>query len=405
MFTEFPPQRSVAKARLSAFLPDAGRTYAARRNFDLPEAPSVSALSPWVRHRVLTEAEVAGAVLGVHTPQAADKYLQELCWRAYWKGWLERRPAIWAQYRQGVQAGLNRIATETGLRSDWEAACAGTTGIDGFDQWAQQLVETGWLHNHARMWFASIWVFTLKLPWELGADFFLRHLIDGDPASNTLGWRWVAGLHTPGKTYLAKAANISEFTGGRFNPVGLATEAVALRERAHPAPRPPPVSQSWDPNGRTGLLLTEEDLSPDFLFDAGLRPQATAMYRATADRSPLSVAPRVGNWVQAAMGDCGARWSDRLGWLSPVHEGEAGLLFLRDWALSEGLTQVVTPYAPIGPVAEHLVMLDRLLAPQGVRLVRVMRDWDATAWPRATHGFFQFRDVIPHLIAPLTRRR
>jgi deoxyribodipyrimidine photo-lyase len=65
----------------------------------------------------------------------------------------------------------------------------------------QELVETGYLHNHARMWFASIWIFTLRLPWELGADFFLRHLLDGDAASNTLSWRWVAGLHTKGKHY------------------------------------------------------------------------------------------------------------------------------------------------------------------------------------------------------------
>ena len=99
----------------------------------------------------------------------------------------------------------------------------GATGIDCFDAWARELVATGYLHNHARMWFASIWIFTLRLPWELGADFFLRHLIDGDPASNTLSWRWVAGLQTAGKTYLATAENIARFTGGRFAPQGLAT--------------------------------------------------------------------------------------------------------------------------------------------------------------------------------------
>ena len=50
------------------------------------------------------------------------------------------------------------------------------------------------MHNHVRMWFASIWIFTLNLPWQLGADFFMQHLLDGDPASNTLSWRWVAGI-------------------------------------------------------------------------------------------------------------------------------------------------------------------------------------------------------------------
>ena len=71
------------------------------------------------------------------------------------------------------------------------------------------------MHNHARLWFASIWIFTLKLPWELGAAFFLEHLHDGDPASNTLSWRWVAGLHTKGKNYVASADNIEKFTDGK----------------------------------------------------------------------------------------------------------------------------------------------------------------------------------------------
>jgi deoxyribodipyrimidine photo-lyase len=112
------------------------------------------------------------------------------------------------------RAALNRLATEPGLRRQWPRPPAGRDRDRRvFDDWAQELVATGYLHNHARMWFASIWIFTLRLPWELGADFFLRHLIDGDPASNTLSWRWVGGLHTPGKTYLATADNIAEHRG------------------------------------------------------------------------------------------------------------------------------------------------------------------------------------------------
>jgi deoxyribodipyrimidine photo-lyase len=73
-------------------------------------------------------------------------------------------------------------------------ATFGRTGIACFDQWTGELLETGYLHNHARVWFSSIWIFTLRLPWKLGADFFIRFLNDGDSASNTLSWRWVAGL-------------------------------------------------------------------------------------------------------------------------------------------------------------------------------------------------------------------
>ncbi len=150
---QFPPTRSAAPARLAAFVPRAGRAHANHRNRDLP---------------------------GHH----------------------------------GVRAALNRIATQSGLRNDWQAACQGCTGIDAFDHRAQELVTTGYLHNHARRGFASIWIFTLRLPWELGADFFLRHLLDGDPASNTLSWRWVGGLHTPGKTDLASADPIADILRG-----------------------------------------------------------------------------------------------------------------------------------------------------------------------------------------------
>jgi deoxyribodipyrimidine photo-lyase len=120
------------------------------------------------------------------------------------------------------------------VRTAYAQAVEGRTGIAAFDTFACDLVRHGYLHNHARMWFASIWIFTLKLDWELGADFFLRHLRDGDAASNTLSWRWVAGLHTKGKTYLARADNIARFTAhrpdGPLTAEGLAEEAEPLTE-------------------------------------------------------------------------------------------------------------------------------------------------------------------------------
>ena len=160
-----------------------GRAYASERNYDRPGHEDVSRLSPYLRHRIVTEEEVLQAALVRHSASAAEKFIQEVYWRTYWKGWLEMRPSVWTMYQADVTAALNRVQTEGGLRAEWEAACRGATGIDAFDHWARELVETGYLHNHARMWFASIWIYTLNLPWALGADFFLRHLLDGDPAS------------------------------------------------------------------------------------------------------------------------------------------------------------------------------------------------------------------------------
>ncbi|MDJ0895420.1 MAG: FAD-binding domain-containing protein, partial [Alphaproteobacteria bacterium] len=214
--TSWVPSRREALHHLEAFVPRAGRAYAARRNYDCGPGKhsDVSTLSPWIRHRLILEEEVVSAVLARHSFAAAEKFVQEVFWRTYWKGWLELRPSIWADYQGSVRTLVGRLDRDPDLRARWEQASEGRTGIGCFDAWSRELVQTGYLHNHARMWFASIWIFTLELPWELGADFFLRHLLDGDPASNTLSWRWVGGLQTRGKTYLARPDNIARYTEG-----------------------------------------------------------------------------------------------------------------------------------------------------------------------------------------------
>src|SRR6056300_936423 len=257
----FTPSLSAAQQQLDAFIPNAGAYYAQHRNFDfgLENRANVSTLSPYIRRRVLTETTVLKQVLTRHSPKDAEKFIQEIFWRTYWKGWLELRPAIWQDYRTSLDRHINDIQTQSGLRQRWAAACTGETGIDCFDSWAKELVETGYLHNHARMWFASIWVFTLELPWELGADFFMRHLLDGDPASNTLSWRWVCGMHTAGKTYLARADNIAKFTEGRFRPTGLASYARPLGHPDHPKPMPLSIPSVIESSKRTGFLLHDDD--------------------------------------------------------------------------------------------------------------------------------------------------
>ncbi|MFN3577373.1 MAG: FAD-binding domain-containing protein [Tabrizicola sp.] len=385
----FTPTRAAGLARLADFLPRAGRDYAALRNLDLPGHPHVSTLSPWLRHRLVTEEEVIDAILRAH-PRGAEKFLTEVWWRTYWKGWLELRPGIWTAYRQGLAAGLNRLAAEPGLAARAEAAMTGDTGIDGFDHWARELVATGYLHNHARMWFASIWIFTLRLPWELGADFFLRHLLDGDPASNTLSWRWVAGLHTPGKTYLATADNIARNTNGRFSPEGLALEAPPLQMPPLPPPRPAPQGDPFDPSAASLLLVTEEDLCPEILLDLGLRPVAVAALSDVSGRSPLAVADPVRRFTEAAIAD----GLGRLGHPDAPRFDRRTLPALVDLAEREGAVQVVTLHAPTGPVASALSDLAAMAGRRCIAVTRVLRDHDRHAWPQATHGFFRFRAAV-----------
>ncbi|MFN3823845.1 MAG: FAD-binding domain-containing protein [Pseudorhodobacter sp.] len=388
----FAPTRDAGLARLAEFLPQAGADYARLRNFDLPGHPHVSRLSPWLRHRLLTEAELLEAAWAAHGP-ASEKFRQEVLWRSYWKGWLELRPPVWIAYRQGLDRALDRIATEEGLRQVWESACAGRTGIDGFDQWARELAATGWLHNHARMWFASIWIFTLRLPWQLGADFFLRHLLDGDAASNTLSWRWVAGLQTAGKTYLATRFNIARFTEGRFDPDGLAEVAIPLP----PDPVPPmgtlplPRPFDTDPDLPTGLLLHEDDLSPG-AADLVALPRAIAGFACPQARSPLAVAPMVRTFTQDAVARRLAALPPGAGAeILPATDPAEALL---DWARRHGLRRIVTAHAPVGATADALALAEKKLGMEEITLHRVITPYDADLWPRATHGFFRFHESV-----------
>ncbi|NNF72383.1 MAG: DNA photolyase [Rhodobacteraceae bacterium] len=388
----FPPTRTEALTRLADFVPRAGRDYASQRNYDRPGHRDVSTLSPYLRHRLITETEVLQSVLGRHSPAAAEKFVQEVFWRTYWKGWLEMRPQVWRDYQHGLTAALNRVQTEAGLRAAWESACLGDTGLDAFDHWARELASTGYLHNHARMWFASIWIFTLRLPWELGADFFLRHLLDGDPASNTLSWRWVAGLQTQGKHYLARPANISKYTEWRFGKgLALDVSAAPLSGPPHPPRQALPETQRPDPDRRTGFLLTEEDLSPGHAL-TGITVATSCVLLGTAGRSPLTVAPAVADFTRAATEDCLNRFADRLGTPAGLFETPEDVA---DWARAHDLEQIVMPHAPVGPAADRAARAARLLADDGIPVLRVIRPYDSLCWPRATAGFFKFKAHIP----------
>ena len=394
---DFTPTRKAGLARLEAFLPQAGYAYARNRNTDRgpSDRSNVSALSPWIRRRVVTEEETLRAVLASHRFAAAEKFIQEVVWRTYWKGWLEHRPSVYARY-EGELAGLtDRLGIDADLRERWVRACEGRTGLECFDAWARELQELGYLHNHARMWFASIWIFTLKLPWALGADHFHRHLIDADPASNTLSWRWVAGLHTRGKHYLARAANIKEHTLGRFDPRGLLEEGAEALTEAYPlpAPSPPPPGERLSQR-RIALLLHEEDLSPE-----GWSLQADVVgicapggwIEGPADRPAA-------RFSRGALEDALTRSSAGFGVAAEAPDDDDAVV---GWALGLGVTEVATAWAPVGPLASRLGALSARLAERGVRLVRLRRAFDDRAWPHATAGFFRLRERIPGLLAAL----
>jgi len=391
----FPASRNAALARLAQFIPGAGQNYAFGRNTDMgPEQPSaVSKLSPYLRYRMITEQEVVQAVLEQHSLAAAEKFIQEILWRTYWKGWLEMRPSVWTQFQKECDRQRDSFPNTRAIRN----AEAGQTGIEGFDDWARELVETGYLHNHARMWFASIWIFTLCLPWALGADFFLRHLVDADAASNTLSWRWVAGLQTAGKTYLATTDNIARYTDGRFAPKGLATVAVIPPDLTVVNQRPVPFAAQLDREKPALLLVTPDDMNPESLF--GTRAEIKAAVVAADPATLWGDNARV--FVASASRDAAERVSTAF--QCPTDTlNTLNVETLITQAKEAGAEQIITPYAPVGSVADLLAEFAPRLEQEGIPMIQIRRRWDEKFWPHATKGFFPFKEKIPKILSDMS---
>jgi len=396
----FAPTRTAGEQTARAFAARMGGRYAKGRNYDRGAGHhrDVSTLSPYIRRRMVLERDVIEMALEQHGPEAAEKFIQEVIWRGYFKGWLERRPQVWRMYRQGLDNDLAVLERDRKLRRDVDAAEAGQTGLACFDAWAEELVETGYLHNHARMWFASIWIFTFGLPWRIGADFFLRHLLDGDPASNTLGWRWVAGLHTRGKPYHAQAWNIAKFTGNRFQPrdsdladviEGLETTepeglptVQALRTPTAPDLRKPSL-----------LLITEDDCRPEDFGLAQYDIRGAVTLSATHLRSPRPVSEIVTSFDEAALSDA----AQQAGLTAEAKRaGVPG--DLARWASQVGATQIISPYIPEGPLRDWLREAEPDLQDAGITLAEWQREWDTLTWPHASAGFFKVKKKKPEIL-------
>ena len=392
--------RAAGEKKLTDFIPRMGRRYANGRNTDHGPGghTAVSALSPYIRRRLVLESDVVAAAIVAHGPEEAEKFVQEVVWRGYFKGWLERRPQVWVSYRDGLDADLAVLDTDRRLRRAVADAEGGSTGIACFDAWAEELVDTGYLHNHARMWFASIWIFTLGLPWRVGADFFYRHLLDGDPASNTLGWRWVAGLHTRGKPYKAQAWNIAAFTANRFAPrdSDLVDDVQGL-EQLEPDGLPPALQlravRAPEPGRPTALLITEDDCRVEDFTLSALDIKTTSMLHASNLRSPRAVAEGVVRFEAAALADAAARLGlETIAMQAGVPDD------LATWAERAGATQIVTPYVPEGPLRDWLRAAEPALAAKAIALCEWQRDWDRAIWPHATAGFFKVKQKIPQIL-------
>jgi len=394
------PTSAAGEAALRAFAPRMGKHYKNGRNYDrgTGQHRDVSMLSPYLRCRLVLEQDAVETALQFHGAEVAEKFIQEVIWRGYFKGWMEHRPIIWDQYWEGLIDDLSALECDHDFHRRVEAAESGETGLDYFDNWAKELVETGYLHNHARMWFASIWVFTLGLPWRVGADFFYRHLLDGDAASNTLSWRWITGLHTRGKHYCAEAQNIIKFTGRRFtpDPTDLAIANHGL-EATEPDGLPDVQALRFitppQTNSPTALLITDEDCRIEDFELGALDIRTVATLKIAPLRSPRPVSKHVLRFEDGALADAAQRAG-----FSPITLQANSTDMLVKWAADAGATQIITPFVTRGPLNDFMDAAKPKLTDLGITLCEWQRDWDLAIWPHATAGFFKIKKKIPSIL-------
>ncbi|MDB3879034.1 DNA photolyase-like protein [Amylibacter sp.] len=397
----FIPTREAGLKRLKEFAPLAGETYSNERNFDFSSTKknSVSALSPWIKHRLITEEEVLIEILKYHSPHSAMKFIQEVFWRGYFKGWLEQHPTVWSHHNEKLIKEYTKLENNKFIKENYMSAINGETGIECFDFWSEQLKSTGYLHNHVRMWFASIWVFTLKLPMELGADFFMLHLIDADAASNTLSWRWVSGLHTKGKAYAARASNIEKFTNGQFNPSGQLVEDISpLTENIdHPLVSLPQLDKSIQKDAV--LLVTEEDCSPETSLETkDLEVEILPLY--LEKKYPRWIQPNnsirffsntaVQNTCQR-LGQLGVEKIDKTKWTDTILEASDRL----------GTKNIIIPKVPVGAVKSKLRKVKKNLAEHDIYIYEHYKNYDMYTWQHASKGFFKLKKQIPNILHQL----
>ena len=378
----FETTRAKAIEKLDRFVERNLSDYSKLRNFDFgPDKRSnVSCLSPYITHGVLNEVEIIKKSLAKYSFNKNEKFIQEVLWRTYWKGWLELRPSVWSDYI----ISLNSIREKYKENINYLRAIEGKTNIECFDEWVKELKTHNYLHNHTRMWFASIWIFTLDLPWQLGAEFFLKHLYDGDAASNTLGWRWVAGIQTQGKHYLASEWNIKKFTNNRF-------QNIKLNENA-----PPKMAD------KTYSIIKNDFINPTInedktliIFENSLSFEISNLKEFKFNKIILVV--NSNEFRQVKLSDNVIKFKSEL--INDQLERIESLSINCEIVSVDKLKEIKRDFYILYPsVGENLDFVMSNLS----NYKFIYRELDQFSWQFCNKGFFNFKTYIPKIIAKFT---
>lgn len=392
----YPASRSDALRRAEEFITTAAVRYGAHRNTVLFGHPNVSRLSPAVTHRLITEQEFSAMTLRQHKFSMVEKLIQEIHWRTYWKGWLELRPWVWHHYLAGLERLQNDATTST--IEQCQAIETGHSGIALVDEWMRELRETGYLHNHVRMWFAGFWIHTRRLPWQLGANLFQKYLLDFDAASNTLSWRWVAGLQTRGKCYLPRVENIRRYDmRAREEKFSRGLEKIEAQEAAplEQEPfslEPKPFKTNEHPPPQVDLIVIHhEHLSALETIYATTQTKEVLLLEEDPCRSS---SPRA-DWRTKALDDTyqrviKSRAEDR----QRASVTRLAVNKLAEYIIATKARNITMVRPATGPLSDSLTVVFEKLKSQDVQVHLVTPGWDAELWPLATRGYFSFWENI-----------
>ncbi len=363
-----------AEKKWKNFLNTKIKDYGSRRNYDYgpQEINYVSKISPFISHRVLYEYQIIKDIKVKYNGNLVNKFIEEVYWRIYWKGVLENKPCIWENF-------INKELDNYDF-NQYKLAVNGETDISYFNSWVEELKTYNYLHNHTRMWFASTWIFTLGLPWELGAKFFFKYLYDGDAASNLLSWRWVGGLQTKGKRYMFSPQNLKKFSNGRFCVTHITNEDIIL-EDDFDVIFSNDIYKSNMNKSSDYLIMFENDLNENSLKGIVSEYQKVFLIELDKKHRMIEISDSVAQFKQDLINEFSLKFAniEKISSLELNHK-------------LKGVSSVDLIYPSIG---DNYDFIKRFQERNKLMVKNLVRPEDLYAWKFAKRGFFKFKENIP----------
>ena len=363
-----------ADKKWNDFLATKIKDYSSQRNYDYgpQEINYVSKISPYISHRVLFEYQLIKDIKLKFKGNEVNKFIEEVYWRIYWKGVLENKPCIWENF-------ITKKIDDYDFKN-YEMAVNGETNIPYFNSWVKELKTYNYLHNHTRMWFASTWIFTLGLPWELGARFFFKYLYDGDAASNLLSWRWVGGLQTKGKRYLFSPQNLKKFSNGRFCVKNISNKDILLEDDFEVIISNE-IYHSNMQKSSNNLIMFENDLHENSLRKIISKYQKVFLIELDKKHRKIEISDTVAQFKQDLRDEFSLKFSN----IETISSLE-----LKDKLRETSSVDLIYP-----SIGDNYDFIKRFHDDNKLIVKNLVRPEDLYAWKFAKGGFFKFKKNIP----------